>query len=118
MIKEVELIPYPRRMWIAKDENYDKLKEVFTFNCEEDLSETHQEVIGTYNALVINVSKDNLAGYLVFICPGCEDRHLVHEAVHVALNLYGDCFIELKPDMDQEPFAYLVEYIYTELIKI
>lgn len=118
MIKTITLNPYPRKMWVAKDENFDKLKEIFTFNCEDDLVETHQEVIDTYNALVLNVSKDELAGYLVFICPGYKDEHLVHEAVHVALSLYKDCYLEVKPDMDQEPLAYLIEYIYTELTKI
>lgn len=118
MIKEVELIPYPRKMWIAKEENYDTLKEVFVFNNENDLVDTHQDIIDKYNAVVLNVSKDELAGYLVFISSECEDRHLVHEAVHVALNVYEDCSMELKPEMDQEPLAYLIEYIYTELTKI
>ena len=118
MIKTVTLNPYPRIMWVAKEENYDTLKEVFVFNNENDLVDTHQDIIDRYNAVVLNVSKDELAGYLVFICPECEGKHLVHEAVHVALNVYEDCSMELKSDMDQEPLAYLIEYIYTELTKI
>lgn len=118
MIKEVELIPYPRKMWIAKKENFDKLKEVFEFLVEEDLSLTHKEIEDRWNAIVFTVNKDKCTGYLVFITDDCSDSNLVHESVHVALNVYEDCSMELKSEMDQEPLAYLVEYIYTELIKI
>ena len=118
MIKEVELIPYPRRMWIAKKENFDTLKEVFEFISEEDLSLTHEEIVKSWNAVVFEVNKDGYTGYLVFICDNYEDSHLVHEAVHVALNVYEDCSMELKPGMDQEPLAYLIEYIYKKLIEV
>lgn len=47
MIKEVELIPYPRMMWVAKNENFDNLKEVFEFLSEEDLSLTNEEIVKT-----------------------------------------------------------------------
>lgn len=118
MIKEVELIPYPRKMWIAKKENFDTLKGVFEFLSEGDLSLTHKEIVENYNAVVFTVNKDGHTGYLVFICADYKDCHLVHEAVHVALNVYEDCSMKLESEMDQEPLAYLVEYIYKKLIEV
>lgn len=118
MIKEVELIPYPRMMWIAKNENFDNLKEVFEFISEEDLSLTNEKIVKTWNAIVFEVNKDNRTGYLVFICSNYEDSNLVHEAVHVALNVYEDCSMELNSGMDQEPLAYLIEYVYKKLAEL
>lgn len=108
MITEFKLNPYPRRMWVAKDENFDQLKE--SFHIEYDITD---EIINSeYCAIVFRCHKDNLAGFLVYISKDCDEGDLAHEAVHVALNVYEDCSMELKPGMDQEPLAYLIEYIY------
>lgn len=117
MIKEVDLIPYPRKMWVAKRENFDKLKDIFELP-DYDRDITDEEIRDNYNAIVCQVSKNDYKGYLVFIADDCKDSHLVHESVHVAIHIYEDCGMELKPEMDQEPLAYLIEYIYKELKEV
>lgn len=111
MLAEYKLNPYPRRMWVAKGENFDQLKKQFNLS-DEDSVLTHQKIIDNYDAIVICCSKDNSIGYLVFITDECDDGGLVHEATHVALHIYEECDMKLAHFMDQEPFAYLVEYIW------
>lgn len=112
MIKEHKLTPYPRRMWIARNENFDEIKGQFEFVYKSDSEITNDEIQNEWNAGVFKVSKNKYRGYLVFITDDCDDGHLVHEANHVALHVYEDCGMDLKPEMDQEPFCYLSEHIW------
>lgn len=115
MIKEYKIEPYPRRLWIAKDENFDEIKNQFKF--WDDINGWNQENIeASYYAVVFRCSKDDYAGFLIFITDECTDSSLVHESGHIALHIYEDCDMDLKYGMDQEPFCYLLEYIY-RLIK-
>lgn len=111
MIKEYDLIPYPRKMWVVKGENYDQIKESFTLE-EGDYELTDEEINDKWNALVIPCSKDDRLGYLVFITDDCSPSDLVHEALHVSLCVYEDCSMKLEPGMDQEPLCYLTEHIW------
>lgn len=116
MITEHRLNPYPRIMWVAVGEDFDKIKSEFQFMYEADSEITNKKIVDDYNAIVFRVSKNNQAGFLVFIVDNDSNRTLVHEALHVALHIYEDCDMDLRPGMDQEPLCYLDEYIYN-LIK-
>lgn len=113
MIIEHKINPYPRTMWVAVGEDFDKIKSEFQFVYESDSEMTNKKIVDEYDAIVFRVSKNNLAGFLVFIVTDNSNRTLVHEALHVALYIYEDCDMDLRPGMDQEPLCYLDEYIYS-----
>lgn len=115
MIIEHILDPYPRRMWVAIDEDFDKIKSEFKFLCQKDCEMSNDEIINLYDAFVFDVSKDNYLGYLIFIITTNSNKILVHESLHVSLSIYIDCNMEISPKMDQEPLCYLTEYIYSLL---
>lgn len=115
MITEHRINPYPRTMWVAVGEDFDKIKSEFQFRYESDSKMTNKEIYDELDALVFTVSKNSLAGFLVFIVTNDSNRTLIHEALHVALHIYEDCDMEIKPGMDQEPLCYLTEYIYSLL---
>lgn len=116
MIKEFEINPYPRKLWIAVGENFDIIKSKFHFNDSQDKDFTQQIIETDYDGIVFDVTKNDYKGYLVFLI-NSHDLVLVHEASHVVLSIYADCGMVLDPDMDQEPFCYLVEYIFNLLKK-
>ena len=118
MIKEYKLKPYPRRLWVAKNENFDKVKKKFKLN-SEDKTLTNKQINSLYDAIVLNVidKKTKYSGYLVFITNNYTDSILVHEAAHVVFELYKDCSMIINNNMDQEPFCYLLTYIYKLLKK-
>lgn len=113
MIVEHKINPYPRTMWVVVGEDFDKIKSEFQFVYESDSEMTNKKIVDEYDAIVFRVSKNNLAGFLVFIVTDNSNRTLVHEALHVALHIYEDCDMDLRPGMDQEPLCYLDEYIYS-----
>lgn len=113
MIIEHKINPYPRTMWVAVGEDFDKIKSEFQFVYESDSKMTNKKIVDEYDAIVFRVSKNNLAGFLVFIVTDDSNRTFVHEALHVALHIYEDCDMDLRPGMDQEPLCYLDEYIYS-----
>ena len=113
MIAEHRINPYPRTMWVAVGEDFDKIKSEFQFMYESSSEMTNEKINDEFDALVFRVSKNDLAGFLVFIVTNNSNRTLVHEALHVALHIYEDCDMEIKPGMDQEPLCYLTEYIYS-----
>lgn len=115
MITEHRINPYPRIMWIAVGEDFDKIKSEFQFAYELDSKMTNKELDNEFDALVFKVSKNSLAGFLVFVINNNSNKILVHEALHVSLHIYEDCDMEIKPGMDQEPLCYLTEYIYSLL---
>ena len=113
MIVEHRINPYPRTMWVAVGEDFDKIKSEFQFVYESDSEMTNKKIVDEYDAIVFRVSKDNKAGFLVFIVTDDSNRTFVHEVLHVALYIYEDCDMDLRPGMDQEPLCYLDEYIYS-----
>lgn len=114
MINEYLLNPYPRRMWVAIGENFDEVKLAFNM-CKEDMNLTGEEVEDEYEAIVFTVSKETYAGYLVFITNPSTTKTLAHESLHVALNVYRDCNMEVSTKMDQEPLCYLLGYVFSIL---
>lgn len=109
MIVEHRINPYPRTMWVAIGENFDNIKSKFCFNEDQDF--TQQTIEDNYDGIVFDVTKDNHKGYLVFLIDS-DNLVLVHEASHIVLSIYADCGMVLDPNMDQEPFCYLTEYIF------
>lgn len=109
MVKEYKIEPYPRRLWIIKDEIWDDIKSQFT---EIDGDITHEYLYTHFDAYVSPCKKDGYLGYLLFIPDEVKDHVLVHEAGHITIFIYEDCDMELKQKMDSEPFCYLLEYIY------
>lgn len=101
-------------MWIVKGESFDDIKSKFVLD-ENDSKLTDKEIRENWNAIVFKCIKDNYRGYLVFVPDEYTQETLVHESVHIALGVYIDCSMDISPEMDQEPFAYLAEYIYSLL---
>lgn len=115
MIVEYDLIPYPRKLWIVKDEDFDKIKTKFSI-LDSDIEDINEE-IDEYNGFVLTCCKNKYKGYLVFLNKEYDNQVLVHEALHVSLTLFADCGIEISPNMDQEPLCYLTEYIFNLLAR-
>lgn len=116
MLKEYKLTPYPRKMWVAKGENFDQIKGQFDLSAE-DYALTNQDIEDSWNAVVFSCNKGDYSGYLVFVTEGHDQGDLVHEALHVAMNVYEDCSMKIEPGMDQEPLCYLTEHIWRLLVE-
>lgn len=108
MIKEFTLNPYPRKLWVVKEEKFEDIEDLFEFPLDGLEIPDMEEIAG----ITFVCTKDSYNGYMVFLPETATDSTLVHEAAHVTLSLYRDCGIELHEDIDQEPFCYLLEYIY------
>lgn len=113
MVIEHKINPYPRTMWVVIGEDFDKIKSEFEFAYESDLEMTDKKIVEECDAIVFGVYKGDKSGFLVFIVTKDSNRILVHEALHIALHVYEDCGMDLRPGMDQEPLCYLTEYIYS-----
>lgn len=111
MIKEYQIEPYPRRLWVTNASDLEEVRKEYSFICEV----TDEQVESSASLVIPAKNKDNYYGYFVIINEDCESRHLVHEAIHIALDVYRDCDCSINEEMDQEPFAYLVESIYNKL---
>lgn len=109
MIKEIQLIPYPRKFWIVKNESLKQIEKEF------DLSDNQKDVIksNTFKSLALQVTKkcNNHVGYMVILTDDSDRFSNIHESLHVVLDMYNDLGMEINHDMDQEPFVYYVEYI-------
>lgn len=114
MIKVIDITPYPRQLFLVKDEQPEKVYKRF------GRSDGTFDIAGIENAYLvvwdyIYDKTNNKAGYLVyFYTDNPVDKYLVHEASHVTLDLFRD----IQDDISftcQEPFAYLIEFIFNEL---
>lgn len=114
-MKEYNLIPYPRKLWISKNINeIEKIKSEFILS-EEDIKYLESD---DYDGLCIpNVMRksDEKVGYIL-IFEKLDDDIIIHEVFHVLFNLYLDMGMQISIDMDQEPFAYYCGYLFN-LIK-
>lgn len=68
MIVEHRINPYPRTMWVAVGEDFDKIKSEFQFVYESDSEMTSKKIVDEYDVYSIQSIFDNKAGFLVFIC--------------------------------------------------
>lgn len=111
MIKELDLTPYPRKLWIVRNESIENLKSKF------DLDELQCDMIDSesYCGLALSTSKNKNAGYMVILYDEATLSTCLHEAIHVVMDLYSDLEMNISNDMDQEPFAYYVEYVFNLL---
>lgn len=110
MIKEYDFYIYPRKLWITYNATSEELNEYFPSGDTD--GNKFEELDETVSALVELVGdKNEKAGYLIrfenkdFMSP----EIIAHEASHVALYLYN--YIGANASLDQEPFAYLMQYI-------
>lgn len=111
-MRKFKLGIYPITLHIGTFCDFSKLKENYNFDIDESL-------IDSSNGITIPmISKANLNGNhcaVLFDTTKPIDEVIVHEAVHVAFFIYKNCSCEINQDMDEEPFVYLVEYIYNIL---
>lgn len=111
MIKVVDLVPYPRKLFLVKKESRDKVEERFTINNSlfSEIDNPNNTMI-TFSTVVEKDTKD--LGFLVYFGnTKVSYRTFCHEAVHVAIDLFRDIREDVTYEC-QEPFAYLVEYIF------
>lgn len=110
MIKEIQLIPYPRKFWIVKDESLKNLEKEF------NLSDDQKDLIksDTFKALELQITKkcNDHIGYMVILTDDSDRFSNIHESIHVVLDMYSDLGMEVNYNMDQEPFTYYIEYIF------
>lgn len=119
MIQTFNIEPYPKKLWVAKNEDWEKLYALFRYDC--DVSDITQNTLDNEaSALTFPRVTDSkgVGGYLVFLSDCCKIQHVAHEAAHVAIHIYEDCLIQLKVGMDSEPFAYLLESIFCKIKEV
>lgn len=119
MIQAFNIEPYPKKLWVAKNENWEMLHAFFCYDC--DVSDITQNTLDNEaSALTFPKVTDSkgAGGYLVFLSDCCKIQHVAHEAAHVAIHVYEDCFMQLKVGMDSEPFAYLLESIFCKIKEV
>ena len=102
---------YPRKLWIYKVGESDKFKDNFTLSDDGEDINPSSDIIG-YDAIVYNVHHSS-QGYGVLLCikNNLSHRQIAHEATHAALEIFKDCDCRIDYD-NQEPFAYLVGWVY------
>lgn len=115
MIKEFQLAPYPRKLFVAINETMSEIRKQFTLD-ETIVDTSDKELLDGAACITFTVSKDDFAGYLVYILENTNNSYLVHEAVHVVLNLYSE--IDANGLDDQEPFAYMVEDVFKKILEV
>lgn len=110
MIKEYDFYIYPRKLWITCNATPEELNEYFPSGDTD--GDKFEELDETVSALVELVGdKNEKAGYLIRFenKDSMSPEIIAHEASHVALYLYN--YIGANASLDQEPFAYLMQYI-------
>lgn len=115
MIKIVNITPYPRQMFLVKDEAIEGIYKRFsrTDNRTYNLEDINGRCGAVFNQIIDN--NTNKLGFLVYF-PRTDvpDKTLVHEMIHVLLDTFEEIDEQISYDC-QEPIAYLAEYIFNEL---
>lgn len=115
IIHEFDPCIYPRLLWVVKGGTLEGIQETLeiTRECEED------EKSG---ALTIPVRRkeDNRFGYCIWFSKSGDIRRgdwIAHESTHAALCIFEDIGARISYE-DQEPFAYLVGWIFECIDKV
>lgn len=91
MILAFNIEPYPKKLWVAKNEDWEKLYALFRYDC--DVSDITQNTLDNEaSALTFPRVTDGKGayGYLVYLSDCCKIQHVAHEAAHVAIHVYED----------------------------
>lgn len=113
-IHEFNLTPYPRKLWVIKKWTEKELKEAF---CRYDGGEVDWDLDDNENLIEAKVipkvqfKESEYLGIVVLLKPNVKNKILAHESGHIALSLFDEIDSYANPN-DQEPFCYLLGYIY------
>lgn len=107
---------YPRRVYVVCGD-FGILKENFINRDYTPFNIKHREDALAMIANIIN-KVDNKIGYVVWFPNSNPDSDgIVHEAVHIAMEAFKDVGAYIDDD-NQEPFTYLVQYLYKNIVTI
>lgn len=98
---------YPRKLWVTYDAILEELNETFENNNFEELPEYVNARVTSERKLVPEVKGGFLVGFSSL--DEITSEIVAYEAFHVAKETYD--YIGEENINDQEPFAYLLEYI-------
>jgi hypothetical protein len=113
-IHEFNLTPYPRKLWVIKKWTEKELKEAF---CRYNGDEIDWDLDDSDSPFSIRVAprvqyKDTgMFGILVLMKSNAPNKDLAHDAGHIAISLFDEIG-SYANSQDQEPFCYLLGYIY------
>lgn len=100
---------YPRLLWVVKGGSLEGIQETFEPTCEF-------EDDGKSGAVTFPVRRkeDNRLGYCIWFPKSGDMRRgdwIAHESTHAALCIFDDIGASISYE-DQEPFAYLVGWVF------
>lgn len=107
IIHEFDPCIYPRLLWVVKGGSLEDIKETLEVECED-------EGIGGAVTLPARRKSDSRLGYCVWFPKSGDIRNLewiAHESSHVAICIFDDIGGNVSYE-DQEPFAYLVGWVF------
>lgn len=107
IIHEFDPCIYPRLLWVVKGGTLEGIQEIFEVECEAD-------DVGGAVTIPARRRSDGRLGYCVWFPKAGDIRNLdwiAHESTHVALCIFNDIGGVITYE-DQEPFAYLVGWVF------
>lgn len=107
IIHEFDPCIYPRLLWVVKGGTLEGIQETFEVECEAD-------DVGGAVTLPARRRSDGRLGYCVWFPKVGDTRRLdwiAHESSHVAVCIFNDIGGVITYE-DQEPFAYLVGWVF------
>lgn len=107
IIHEFDPCIYPRLLWVVKGGTLEGIQETFEVECEAD-------DVGGAVTIPARRRSDGRLGYCVWFPKAGDIRNLdwiAHESTHVALCIFNDIGGVITYE-DQEPFAYLVGWVF------
>lgn len=116
-MKEYELIPYPRKLWveIMSDETLEKIIEEFEYNIDDEderiIKKNHFNQKGASTCNVEN--KDTgMFGVIVLFSPAkFEAKTFAHEAFLVVDFLVDSLGLDYVKNTGNEHIAYMIEHV-------
>lgn len=109
IIHEFDHCIYPRLLWVVKGGTLEGIQETLEITCE-----CEQEEKGGAVTLPVRRKDNNRLGYCIWFPKSGDIRRgdwIAHESTHAALCIFDDIGARVSYE-DQEPFAYLVGWIF------
>lgn len=115
MIHEFDPQIYPRRLWVVKGGELEEIRKTLEFpELDEDQENGGAVTVSAYD------KTNKRGGFLVWFPKASEMKNLdwiAHEASHVALGIF-DYVGAVVTTEGQEPFAYLVGWVFGCMDKV
>lgn len=121
-IYEIELKPYPRKLWFMSSEDWKKEKKLKDYDCCgidlftkvqtcDDDSCNGLEYRDIYNKTTKQY------GFFILFKRKSNIKTIMHECLHVAIDMFEDIGSSANYD-DQEPFVYFASQLFYDVYTI